>query len=43
MKERKEKFLKYKKDINKLKDKCKNITITPNEAKNLNLNLSCRW
>ena len=37
---RKESFLKYKKDINNLKDKCKNITITPNEAKNLNLNLS---
>ena len=37
---RKESFLKYKKDLNNLNDKCKNITITPNEAKNLNLYLS---
>ena len=39
-KERKEKFFKYKQDINQLKNKCMKITITPNEAKNLNLNLS---
>ena len=39
-KERKEKFFKYKQDVNHLKNKCINITITPNEAKNLNLNLS---
>ena len=39
-KERKEKFLKYKKDVNDLKNKCIKLTITPNEAKKLNLNLS---
>jgi tRNA uridine 5-carboxymethylaminomethyl modification enzyme len=39
-KERKEKFLKYKQDINHLKNKCMKITITPNEAEKLNLNLS---
>ena len=39
-KERKEKFLKYKQDINNLKNECKKVTITPNEAKKLNLNLS---
>ena len=37
---RKEKFLKYKQNINHLKNKCMSITITPNESKNLNLNLS---
>ena len=39
-KERKEKFLKYKQDINSLKNECKKVTITPNEAKKLNFNLS---
>ena len=39
-KERKEKFFKYKQDINNLKNECKKITITPNESKKLNLNLS---
>ena len=39
-KERLEKFIKYKKDINSLRNKCIKITITPNKAKNLNLNLS---
>ena len=39
-KERKEKFLKYKQDINNLKNECKKVNITPNEAKKLNLNLS---
>ena len=39
-KDRKEKFLKYKKDINNLKNECTNVTITPNEAKKFNLNLS---
>ena len=39
-KERKERFFKYKQDLNNLKSKCMKITITPNEAKNLNLNLS---
>ena len=37
---RKEKFFKYKQDINNLKNQCKKVTITPNEAKKLNLNLS---
>ena len=39
-KDRKEKFLKYKQNINKLKNECSKITITPNEAKKLDLNLS---
>jgi tRNA uridine 5-carboxymethylaminomethyl modification enzyme len=39
-KERKEKFFKYKQDINNLKNECKKVTITPNESKKLNLNLS---
>ena len=39
-KDRKEKFLKYKEDINNLKNLCKKVTITPNEANKLNLNLS---
>ena len=43
MKREKESFLKYKKDINNLKDKCKNITITLNEAKNSKFKLKLRW
>ncbi len=39
-KERKEKFLKYKQDINNLKNECKKVNITPNESKKLNLHLS---
>ena len=39
-KERKEKFLKYKQDINNLKNECRKVAITPNESKKLNLNLS---
>ena len=39
-KDRKEKFLKYKEDIKKLKKRCNKIYITPNEAEKLNLNLS---
>ena len=39
-KERKERFFKYKQDINHLKSRCMKITITPNEAKNLNIKLS---
>ena len=39
-KDRKEKFLKYQKDINKLKNECTKVTVSPNEAKKLNLNLS---
>ena len=32
--------MKYKQDINNLKNECRKVTITPNEAKKLNLNLS---
>ena len=39
-KARKEKFFKYKQDINYFKNKCMEIEITPHEAKYLNLNLS---
>ncbi len=39
-KHRKEKYLKYKQNINNLKNECIKVTITPNEAKKLNLNLS---
>ena len=39
-KKRKEKYLKYKNDLKNLKNKCKKITITPNEARCFNLNLS---
>ena len=39
-KKRKEKFLKYKQDIKNLKNECKKVSITPNESKKLNLNLS---
>ncbi len=39
-KDREEKFLRYKEDLSYLKNKCKHVTITPNEAKHLNLNLS---
>ena len=39
-KDRKEKFLKYKEDIKKLKKRCNKIYITPNEAEKFNLNLS---
>ena len=39
-KDREEKFLRYKEDLSNLKNKCKHVTITPNEAKRLNLNLS---
>ena len=39
-KERKGKFLKYKEDIISLKKICEKIFISPNESKNLNINLS---
>ncbi len=39
-KDRKERFFQYKQDIIHLKRKCMKIAVTPNEAKNLNLNLS---
>ncbi len=39
-KDRKEKFLKYKEDIKKLKKRCNKIYLTPNEAEKFNLNLS---
>jgi len=39
-KERKSEFLKYKVDIGRLKNKCKKFSITPSEAKKLNLNFS---
>ncbi len=39
-KERKEKFLKYKQDINNFKNECMKVNVTPNESKKLNLHLS---
>ena len=39
-KERKEKFLKYKQDINNFKKECMKVNVTPNESKKLNLHLS---